>query len=145
METISLKGRIRFMLRSAEGEVKGVYTTENVITTDGKNFLTGWLAAASQATPWMGYVALGTGTTPASSSDSVMEVETARVAGAVSSSANVWQNQATFGPGVATGAITEAGLLSDASGGTLMAHRTFSPLNKAATDFLEVTWQVTFA
>ena len=83
---------------------------------------------------------------PASASDTTLQTElSTRVAGTLSSSTNVWQNQATFGPGVDTGAITEAGIFSASSAGTLFARQVFPVVNKAAGDSLQLTWQVTFS
>jgi hypothetical protein len=65
------------------------------------------------------------------------------VAGNLSSSTNVWQNQATFGPGVNTGAITEAGLFSASSGGTMFARKVFGVYTKEAGDTVVFTWQIT--
>jgi len=54
-----------------------------------------------------------------------LQTELARVANVATSSVNVLQLSATFGPGVATGAVTEAGLFSASSSGTMYA-RTLS-------------------
>jgi len=91
-------------------------------------------------------LALGTGVTAASASDTALQTElSTRVAGTLTSSTNVWQNQGTFGAGVDTGAITEAGIFSASSAGTMLARQTFSVINKAAGDSLQVTWQVTLS
>lgn len=145
-ETLKLKGRINFKLFDENGNLKDERNIENTIVTAGKNYLATWLAAASQAGAFMQYIALGTGTTAASSADTALQTETGtRVAGTVTSSTNVWQNIALFGAGVSTGAITEAGILSASSVGTLFARQVFSVINKAAGDSLQITWQVTFA
>jgi hypothetical protein len=69
-----------------------------------------------------------------------------RVQGILSTpgSINIWQNVATFGPGVNTGAITEAGLFSTSSGGTMYARNVFSVVNKGAGNTFVVTWMITF-
>ena len=143
---IQLKGHINIKLFDENSQLKQEIDKDNVVVTVGKNYLAAWLAAASQAGPFMQYIALGTGTTPANSSDTTLETElTTRVAGTISNSTNVWQNQATFGPGVNTGAITESGLFSDSSGGTLLARQVFAVVNKAAGDTIVFTWQITLS
>lgn len=105
-----------------------------------------WLAAASQAGYFMQYIGLGEGVTAAQSTDTTLESPLAtRVAGAITSSTNVLQNIASFGPGINTGAITEAGLFSDASGGTMLARQVFGTITKSAGDSLQVTWQITIS
>lgn len=145
-DTITAKGRIRFDLRDALGNLKETREINNVVVTVGKNFLATWLTAASQAGYFMQYIGLGTGTNAANASDTALQTElSTRVAGTLTPSSNVWQNQATFGAGVNTGAITESGIFSASSGGTMLARQTFAVINKGAGDSLQVTWQITFS
>src|SRR5438309_1019341 len=118
-ESIKVTGQINFKLYDAEGKLKENRDIRNTVVTAGKTYLATWLAAASQAGTFMQYIALGTGSTAANVADTTLQTECAtRVAGTITSSTNVWQNAATFGAGVNTGAITEAGLLSASSSGT---------------------------
>lgn len=145
-ETIQAKGRIKFDLYDASGNLKETREINNVVVTVGKNYLATWLTAATQADYFMRYIGLGTGVTAANASDTALNSELAtRVAGTLTPSSNVWQNVASFGPGVNTGAITESGIFSASSGGTLFARQTFAVINKGAGDSLQVTWQVTFS
>jgi hypothetical protein len=50
---------------------------------------------------------------------------------------------ATFGPGVGTGAIVEAGIFNAASSGTMLCRTVFSVVNKGADDAMTITWQIT--
>lgn len=145
-ETIKATGHIGFKLFDENGMLKDSKEIHNVVVTVGKNFLAAWLAAASQATPFMNYIGLGTGVAAANASDTDLQTPlTSRVAGTLSSASNVWQNVALFGPGVDTGAITESGIFSDSVAGTLFARQTFAVINKAAGDSLQVTWQITLS
>lgn len=145
-EAIKVTGRIKFDLYDPAGNLKETREIKNVVVTVGKNYLATWLAAATQADYFMRYIGLGTGAAAANASDTGLQTELAtRVAGNLSSISNVWQNQATFGPGVNTGAITEAGIFSASAAGTLLARQVFGVINKAAGDSLQVTWQITFA
>lgn len=143
---LEMKGHINVKLYDKDMKLKSEVDKHNVIVTAGKTFTAAWLAAASQASPFMNYIALGTGTTGALASDTTLQTEIGtRVAGTLSSSTNVWTNQATFGPGVSTGAITEAGLFSASSGGTMMARQTFAVQNKLAGDTIVFTWNITIS
>ena len=52
---------------------------------------------------------------------------------------------ASFGAGVATGAITEAGIFSALTSGTMLCRTTFPVINKNSGDSLVITWQITMA
>lgn len=52
---------------------------------------------------------------------------------------------ATFGPGVATGALTESGLFDASTSGNMMARQTFSAINVGASDSITVTWTITLS
>lgn len=145
-ETITAKGHIKFDLYGPDGNLKETREIKNVVVTVGKNYLANWLTAATQSTYFMQYIGLGTGTNAANASDTTLQTElSTRVAGSLSSAANVWQNQATFGAGINTGAITESGIFSASSGGTMLARQTFAVINKGAGDSLQVTWQITLS
>lgn len=145
-DNLKLTGRIKFDLYDASGALKETREIKNVIVTVGKNFLANWLTAATQIDYFMRYIGIGTGTNAANSADTDLQTPLpTRVAGTLSSSTNVWRNQALFGPGVNTGAWSEAGIFSASSGGTLFARQTFGVITKAAGDSIQVTWEVTFS
>lgn len=145
-ENLKVTGHIRFELFGSDGKLKDTREIKNVVVTVGKNYLATWLTAATQSDYFMRYIALGTGTNAANASDTTLQTElSSRVAGTLTPSSNVWQNVASFGPGVDTGAITESGIFSASSGGTMFARQTFAVINKGAGDSLQVTWQITFS
>lgn len=148
-EFVKLFGSVHVQLIGADGRVKQEHFNHNLVVTVGKTYLATWLAAASHAGKFMSYIALGTSSTPAASGDVALGAELsggsyARQQGTLTSSSNVWTNTASFSPGVALGAITEAGLFSASTSGTLFAHQVFSVYNVAAGDTFQVTWSVTF-
>lgn len=145
-ESLVLTGRIKFDHYDSNGVLKDTREIKNVVVTVGKNYLASWLTAATQSDYFMRYIGIGTGSSAATASD--VDLETAlptRVAGTLSSVSNSWQNQALFGPGVNTGAWSEAGIFSDSSGGTLLARQTFGVITKAAGDSIQVTWTITLS
>jgi len=145
-ESVKIKGHINIKLFDRKGNIKEFRDIDNVIVTVGKNFLASWLKDATQSTSFMQYVALGTGTNAADASDTDLQTPLgSRVAGTLTSNTNIWQNQATFAPGAATGALTESGLFSESTGGTLFARQVFPVVNKQAGDTIVFTWQVTLS
>lgn len=145
-----LKGSVKVQLFDEHGNLKQEHEDHNLIVTVGKNYLASWLQAASQGGPFMSYIGLGTGTTSPAAGDTTLQTEFAgggysRVQGTLTNSTNTWQNSAVFNPGNGTGAVTEVGLFSASSSGTMFARQTFSAYNKAAGDTLTVTWSISFS
>jgi hypothetical protein len=149
-ETITIRGAVRVELHDEFGNLKQSHEDHNLIVTIGKTYLATWLAAASQAGEFMTYIGLGTGVTSPAAGNTALEAEFSgggysRSDGTLTSSTNTWQNSAVFSPGNGTGAVTEAGLFSASTSGTMFARQVFSAYNKAAGDTLTVTWTVTFS
>lgn len=149
-EFVQLKGSVHVQLIGPDGKVKQEHENHNLIVTVGKSYLATWLTAATQSTYFMSYMGLGTGSSGPTSGDTTLGAELSgggysRQQGTLTPSSNVWQNVATFGPGNGTAAITEAGLFSASTSGTMFARQVFSAYNKAAGDTLVITWTVTFS
>jgi hypothetical protein len=142
-ENMKVTGAFVVELFDKDGNLKERRDVKNVVTTAGKTYLAAWLAANSQAGKFMSYLGLGTGTNAADASDTTLQTElSTRVLGTLSSSTHVWINIATFGAGVNTGAITEAGVFSASSSGTMLSRQTFAVVNKGASDSLTLTWNI---
>lgn len=52
---------------------------------------------------------------------------------------------ATFGAGVGTGAVTEAGVFNALTSGDMLCRTVFSVVNKAADDTMQITWTITMS
>lgn len=144
------KGSVKVELRDEHGNLKQSHEEHNLIVTVGKTFLANYLTPSGHGSNFFDYIALGTGATAPAASDTTLQTEFSgggytRVVGTVSSSTNTWQNTSIFGPGNGTGAVTEAGLFSAITVGTMFARQVFSVYNKAAGDTLTVTWSVSFS
>ena len=138
-------GSVRKQLFNEERVCIYDHTDHNLVVNGGLAFLASYLASGTP--PFMSWMGLGTGTTPPSSSDTALQTPLPTyVQGVLSSpSSAVWQNITTFPAGTNTSsAITEAGLFSTSSPGTMFARQVFSPINKGSGNSLIVTWQVTF-
>ena len=86
----------------------------------------------------MSYIAVGTGTTVAATGNTALVTEVLRKAATFShtTGTKVFQFEATFNAGEATGAITEAGVLNAATAGTMLDRVVFAVINKGADDTL---------
>jgi hypothetical protein len=140
---IALKGTARLVLRDHNGHIKHDQTVENLITTAGRNAIVNRLPS-SPGTAVPTHMAIGTGTNAAAAGDTTLQTELDRNAlTSNTASTNVLTMVGDWAAGDGTGAITEAGVLSAASGGTLFSRAVFSAINKAAGDTLQITWTYT--
>lgn len=148
-ESIKITGHINIKLYGPDGVLKQEVDKPNLVVTSGKNYLAAWLAAASQPGEFMSYVGLGTGSTAPVIGNTTLQTELSgggysRQIGVLTSSTNIWQSVTTFGPGNGTGSLTEAGLFSVSSSGTMFARQVFSTVVKSVGDTATITWQITF-
>lgn len=148
MAEFSLKGKYFVTLYGPDGEIKDHRVGDNVVCTNGKEFLASFLksAALAAATFTCKYIAIGTGTSAESAADTALGTEASRSTGTVSYVSNqIYQVTATFATGSGTGAIVEYGLFSSSSGGTLLSRDVETAVNKGANDTLTVTYQLTIS
>jgi hypothetical protein len=135
------KDNVTIVLRGPDGKIKQQQTIHNLITTAGRNALVDlWDDGTAKPT----HMAIGTGTNAAAAGDTTLQTELDRnaVTSRVSST-NVLTTVGDWAAGDGTGAITEAGILSASSNGTLFSRAVFSVINKAAGDTLQITWTYT--
>lgn len=142
---IGIKGRARLVLRDEHGRVKRDETVENLITDAGRDAIIARLAS-SPGTAVPTHMAVGTGTTAAAAADTTLETESDRNALTSNTvSDNVLTMVGDWAAGDATAALTEAGVLSASSSGTLFSRAVFSEINKGASDTLQITWTYTLS
>ncbi len=131
-----------------DGKLKTSVTGTNVVTTLGKDFIVSFLvsAAAAASTFTCKYVAVGTGTTPETAADTILVSEVVRTTATVTHNGQgIYQVVATFLTNSATGAITEYGIFSSSTGGTMLARDTESVVNIGSSDTFVVTAQITLS
>jgi hypothetical protein len=139
---ITVVGTPHIVLTDKNGNVKQDFSIPNLVVTAGKNFIASRMTGTSATA--MSHMALGTGTTAAAAGDTALQSQVVRVALSSASTAGaVATYSASFGPGVGTGAITEAGVLNAATGGTMLCRTVFPVVNKGADDTMSITWTVT--
>jgi hypothetical protein len=136
---------VRIVLTGPDGQVKQDETLHNLITTAGRNAIVSRLAS-SPGTAVPTHMAIGTGSTAAAAGDTTLQTELDRNAlTSNTASTNVLTMVGDWAAGDGTGAITEAGVLSASSGGTLFARAVFSSIAKGAGDTLSITWTFTLS
>ena len=143
----TLRGHWKAVLTGPDGEYKTHVAGENVITTNGLEYLASYLhSAATSAQNTLVYIAIGTDSTAETASDSALGTEISRHTGTASyTSGGIYEVVATHGAGSGTGAIVEYGLFSANTGGTMFSRDTEAVVNKGASDTLTVTAQITLS
>lgn len=140
-DDIKATGAVQIQLFDKSGAPKHTQTIPNLVVTTGKAFI----AARMVGTPTaMSHMAIGANNTAAAAGDTALGSELGRVALTSATSAGaVVTYVATFGPGVGTGGVVEAGILNAGSGGTLLCRTVFAVVNKGADDTMAITWTIT--
>lgn len=141
-ENVAGMDNVRIQRYNKDGVLVQEESAHNLVVTAGKN----WIAGRIDDTPptGMSHMAVGTGTTSPAVGDTTLETELDRNAlDSVVNSSNTTTYTCTWAAGDGTGALTEAGILNAAGGGTLLARVTFAVVNKAADDTIVIVWDVT--
>jgi len=143
-EGIRLKGIIKIE-HFVNGKKVGEKVVENLVVNVGKAQVSGLIGGVVSGA--FGYIAIGTGTTSPSSSDTALQNEVMRVASTntqvtTNVTNDTLQMQASFSF-TSSYAITEAGIFNASSGGVMLARQTFGAINVASGDSIVVTWKVT--
>ena len=139
-DAFPIKGELQIILRDIlTGEVR-VRNEKNLVVSVGKQFIASRMA--SNTTPVMSTMAVGTNNTAPAAGDVALGAQLVSVSLAVAGgtpSGNTVLYTATFGPGVGTGALVEAGIF----GSIMLSRTTFAVINKGANDEMIINWTLT--
>lgn len=135
------KGTLKVTVWDANGNIKLCREDKNLTVALGLN----WIVSRMESnTPGvMTTMKLGSGTTAATASD--IDVESVLGTAVAFSQAptvvdNTIKYYCTFGAGVSTGAVTEAGIFNAA--GTMLCRTVFGLVTKEADDIMGIEWTV---
>lgn len=141
-----MHGSMTAVLVREDGEVE-VTRKDNIIVNVGFDFIANAIGNSGARPACMGWIAVGTSATAPAAGDSGLGSELNRQAATFSHSAGTktFTFQSSYAAGVATGALTEAGVLNASTGGTLFDHVSFNVINKGANDTLTITFTFTMS
>ena len=140
-DTLKVTGNLQVVLKDKDGNVKDSRDIKNLVVTTGKEFIA---AAIASTQTYMSHMAIGSSSTAPAIGDTTLGTELGRSAlTATTVSGAVVTFTASFGAGVGTGAVTEAGIFNDGTAGDLLCRTVFAVVNKGADDSISITWQVT--
>ena len=141
LEEIRVSGHLRICKYDINGNLKQEVFVNNLVTNLGKSFLA--QRAISNSVPFASHIAVGSGTTPASTGNNELQAEIDRLPlNTLTFSDNQIVHNVTLGLGEAVGTLSEAGIFTDSSGGTMIARTTFDPLVKTAEDIFNIEWRI---
>ena len=153
LDTIKLRGDLNLQLYGPDGQLKEEREEHNMVVTAGLGHITSRLIGTASAV--MGWMEVGTDATAAATAQTALVAAVAASRTALTGSAGTQQTTTltndtvqfvcTFPAGVGDGALVEAGVFNNSTGGTMLCRTVFSVINKGALDSLTITWKVKFA
>lgn len=147
-DKVKVTGVVKIVLRGPDGQVKETREITNLVVDTGLAFMVSRMVGTSKAV--MSHMALGSGTTAAAGG----QTDLISILGArqplTSATINGTKNEkvtysTTFGAGVGTGAVTEAGVFNALTSGDMLARVVFPVVNKQGGDTMGIDWTLTQA
>lgn len=144
-EKMKVRGDLNIKVYGADGALKDDIDHRNLVVAAGLTFIASRMTGTSKGV--MSHMALGSGTTAAApgQTDLVTLVGSRIALDSATPTSNTIQYVATFGAGVSTGAITEAGIFNASTAGDMLCRTVFPVVNKQAGDTIVITWTITLS
>lgn len=141
-DTIKLKGKLDICKSDADQNIVSSIHVPNLVVTTGKEHVAA--RVASNTPTIISHMAIGEGLSVPALANTVLGSELDRVAlvSTTVTGTNIVYT-ATFGPGVGTGSVTEAGLFNDATAGDLLCRTTFPVITKGPSETIAISWTIT--
>ena len=113
---------------------------KNTITDVGKEEMCKRIGSSSSSSPFI-YLAIGSGTNPALTTDTTLQTELARGSSDYEYFTSGFLESRVFEPGQGTGTINEIGLFNSSSQGVMLSRCIVDSYNKTSTKPLLVEWR----
>jgi hypothetical protein len=143
IDNTKYKGTVQIKHWNSDGDLLLDETFNNLVVTTGLQWIAGRLSNSPPT--YMNYIAVGTSNTAPSAGQTTLVAEIARqvitVPGGSASGATIIYST-SYGAGVGTGALQEAGIFQSASASTMLSRVTFAVINKAAGDTVSIVWTI---
>lgn len=144
-DELKVTGSVNVVIHDENGNTKENFIIPNLVVNSGLAFIASRMKDATATA--MSHMAVGTGTTAASAAQTALVTQLGSRVALTSSTvtSNAIAYVATFGAGVATGALTEAGIFNASTSGTMLCRTVFAVINKGALDTMTITWTITIS
>lgn len=144
-ENLGVKGYFEIEVRDKEGNLKAKRISPNTVTNAGKAEIAGLILTDVTGVNDFDYLALGTGTTTPSATDTALVAELYRTAGTgtriTTSVANDTAQLSGSFSMTTTANIAEVGIFNSSSGGVLLARSTFSAIATQNGDIINAIYK----
>jgi len=142
---LKVTGSVNVVINDECGKQKENFTIPNLVVDTGLAYIASRMKDATATA--MTHMAVGTGSTAAAAGNTALGTQLgSRVAlTSTTVTANSTAYVASFGAGVATGALTEAGIFNASTSGTMLCRTVFAVINKGAADTMTITWTITIS
>ena len=144
-DELKVTGSVNVVIHDESGKQKENFTIPNLVVTTGLAYIASRMKDATATA--MTHMTVGTGNTAAAAGNTALETQLgSRVAlTSTTVTSNSTAYVATFGAGVGTGALTEAGIFNASTSGTMLCRTVFAVINKGASDTMTITWTITIS
>ena len=144
-DTLKLKGRVGIVVKDKNGNVKETRNVNNLVVTDGLNFIARRMHGTSANV--MSHIAVGTGSGQATAAGrTTLITETHREELDSGFPATPTGTSITYKASLeandVTGALTEAGIFNASSGGDMLCRVEFGTVTLTSTDSIVIDWTI---
>lgn len=146
VEGLKFKGRVHIVVTDEFGNIKHERIEDNLVVTSGLTYIRDRI---SSATPpgLITHMELGTGVTAAAAGNTTLGTPlgtrgTVTISTPSATSIQFSSSFAAGAPAAGTNNISEAGLFTASTGGTMLCRLTFTAVPKQANDTMTVNWTV---
>lgn len=146
LENLKLSGRVHFIITGEDGTVKEERIEDNLVVTSGITYIRDRVSSASPP-GLITHMELGTGAVAPAAANTTLGTAlgtrgTVTITTPTASTIQYSSSFAAGAPAAGTNAITEAGLFTASTAGTMLCRVTFSAINKAPNDTMTVNWTI---
>jgi len=140
IDNLRVTGRLRITARDQHGRIVDKRDIPNLVVTTGRNLIRDYLAGSAPAVP--SHMAVGTGTTAAAAGDTTLGTEIDRKAITQTTTAAAEVSFLMFLASTEANGndLTEAGVFTAASGGTMLARTTYAAITKTSLVSITYDW-----
>jgi len=144
-DELKVTGSVNVVINDESGKQKENFTIPNLVVTTGLAYIASRMKDTTATA--MTHMTVGTGSTAAAAGNTALETQLGSRVSLTSTTvtSNSIAYVASFGAGVATGALTEAGIFNASTSGTMLCRTVFAVINKGASDTMTITWTITIS
>lgn len=149
VEVLKMRGHIRMVLGDQNGNPIEERNFYNLCVTQGRSWVLGQLNTVNQVTSQtLTYIGIGSSTLAPTTADTALNAEVVRNAIGTFTTSTLTINPpslqmlVSFATNQGNTTLAECGIFNSNSGGTMLAHATFTSFVKATSNTLNITYTI---